>query len=608
MKRVVTTFILTVFLAAAVTGLAPERLEQAEISFTANHSFSYERQPDSMFESLTATMTWLPMSTTTQSADTSVENGEIEDDEVVVERTRPDSFTTSITSRIVSDRNEPRIEDPTPFPFDSVDQSLVRSQSKYLQSTELINVTPRIRGITTDVVAEEETLRGVVDTVAAWTSTNIEYNLSTTNAEANLPSDQVLAQRNGVCDEITNLFIAQLRSLGIPARYVSGVAYTESDLFDSRWGAHSWAEVYFPGEGWVPYDPTYQQFGYVDATHVAFNKGVEAEKYGTSYQWRAQGVTPSYDRDWAVDLERTTNSSSDIGLAVDVAEQSIGFEGSNVVEADVVNDESYYQSVRVVAHRTEKLGFDGERMRAVTVEPDSTRRVTWGLNAEGPFQDGFEYTMPVHVSADGVDEQRSFMIERGAGTRDVERGEAVAASCSATNKSYRPGDRVRITCDVPRRTQACVGSRCGDRSANPSVSVTAPTVSETERVELPGLDETVFVSVPVVTEPSVVDVRGVYNAEEESLNVSYDLRRGHAADEVRLVVSEGDAALNVSAPKNSSGFVESFAPGWSANITGSVTVGEERVPMDVTVVDDRGVMSRLMDWAGRTIMSLNPFS
>ena len=70
------------------------------------------------------------------------------------------------------------------------------------------------------------------------------------------PATWVYDNRQGVCDELTGLFISMLRELGIPARFVSGVSYTNLPEFAKPWGGHGWAEVWFPDVGWVPFDVT----------------------------------------------------------------------------------------------------------------------------------------------------------------------------------------------------------------------------------------------------------------------------------------------------------------------------------------------------------------
>ncbi|MCP1123812.1 DUF3488 and DUF4129 domain-containing transglutaminase family protein [Bacillus sp. 3103sda1] len=73
--------------------------------------------------------------------------------------------------------------------------------------------------------------------------------------------------KSGYCNNFSTSMIVLLRSVGIPARWVKG--YTEGTLDDTivdlegdsvykitNNDAHSWVEVYFPGYGWVPFEPT----------------------------------------------------------------------------------------------------------------------------------------------------------------------------------------------------------------------------------------------------------------------------------------------------------------------------------------------------------------
>ena len=78
--------------------------------------------------------------------------------------------------------------------------------------------------------------------------------------------DQFLFEsKKGYCDNFSTSMIVLLRSLDIPARWVKG--YTQGDFIkvlddDAKLyevknsNAHSWVEVYFPGIGWVPFEPT----------------------------------------------------------------------------------------------------------------------------------------------------------------------------------------------------------------------------------------------------------------------------------------------------------------------------------------------------------------
>ena len=61
--------------------------------------------------------------------------------------------------------------------------------------------------------------------------------------------------KRGVCQDISHIFIAAARSLGIPARYVSGYFHRADGVIEQEAG-HAWAEAFIPDLGWVAFDPT----------------------------------------------------------------------------------------------------------------------------------------------------------------------------------------------------------------------------------------------------------------------------------------------------------------------------------------------------------------
>ena len=74
------------------------------------------------------------------------------------------------------------------------------------------------------------------------------------------PLEAVWAKRRGVCQDFAHLAIACLRSLGLPARYVSGYLRTHAPPGKERLvgadASHAWFSVYCPSVGWVDFDPT----------------------------------------------------------------------------------------------------------------------------------------------------------------------------------------------------------------------------------------------------------------------------------------------------------------------------------------------------------------
>ncbi len=72
--------------------------------------------------------------------------------------------------------------------------------------------------------------------------------VATTAAEA-------FALRRGVCQDLTHIFIASARRLGIPARYIGGHFY-RVDGVTAQEAGHAWAEIYVENLGWVGFDAT----------------------------------------------------------------------------------------------------------------------------------------------------------------------------------------------------------------------------------------------------------------------------------------------------------------------------------------------------------------
>ncbi|MBA4254651.1 MAG: transglutaminase [Polaromonas sp.] len=81
----------------------------------------------------------------------------------------------------------------------------------------------------------------------------------------NTPALEALAQRKGVCQDFAHIMIGCLRSLGLPARYVSGYLLTHPPEGQPRLigadASHAWVQVHAPGVGWVDFDPTNNHCG-----------------------------------------------------------------------------------------------------------------------------------------------------------------------------------------------------------------------------------------------------------------------------------------------------------------------------------------------------------
>ncbi len=101
-------------------------------------------------------------------------------------------------------------------------------------------------------------LLDAVTDLCARIHADFEYESGSTSVTT--PLAEVFAQRKGVCQDFAHVGIACLRSIGLPARYVSG--YLETDPPPGRPklkgadGSHAWMSVLAPQVGWLDVDPT----------------------------------------------------------------------------------------------------------------------------------------------------------------------------------------------------------------------------------------------------------------------------------------------------------------------------------------------------------------
>jgi transglutaminase-like putative cysteine protease len=90
---------------------------------------------------------------------------------------------------------------------------------------------------------------------AVLTALNREIAFDTDPTHAATTAAEAFKLRRGVCQDITHIFVAAARSLGIPARYIGG-HFHRVDGVTSQEAGHAWAEAHVENLGWVGFDPT----------------------------------------------------------------------------------------------------------------------------------------------------------------------------------------------------------------------------------------------------------------------------------------------------------------------------------------------------------------
>ncbi|OUM42519.1 transglutaminase family protein [Arthrobacter sedimenti] len=152
---------------------------------------------------------------------------------------------------------------------DLASPSLTDEFSDWLSQTALSEPGEDVRALVAEVTAgrnPHEAAHAVFD----WLRQQMDYVQGATGVQTN--ARDAWAERKGVCQDLAHVAIGALRSLGIPARYISGYLHPRrsADVGETVAGqSHAWVEWY-DGE-WRGWDPT--NSGPVSDFHVSVARG-----------------------------------------------------------------------------------------------------------------------------------------------------------------------------------------------------------------------------------------------------------------------------------------------------------------------------------------------
>ncbi|WP_203567883.1 transglutaminase family protein [Aestuariimicrobium ganziense] len=114
------------------------------------------------------------------------------------------------------------------------------------------------RGFAEELLPSSMPLGEAIETAYRRIYAEFTYTKGVTSISTTLP--EVIAAREGVCQDFAHLAVASFRAVGIPARYVSGYIETSAPAgqvkLEGSDASHAWASVMVPGGGWVDLDPT----------------------------------------------------------------------------------------------------------------------------------------------------------------------------------------------------------------------------------------------------------------------------------------------------------------------------------------------------------------
>ncbi len=266
---------------------------------------------------------------------------------------------------------------------------------EYLINTETVtSQDPQIIKKANELAQGEDDLFVVVHKIGAWTKQNINYSLETLTADVSQNASWVLENKIGVCDELTSLFVAMLRSINIPARFVTGQSYTN---LINGFGNHAWAEVYFPRYGWIPFDPTYGQLGYIDSTHIKMKTGNDVKDSDVNYGWLSNDVDVETS---GLDIKSQFISYGDIhkeniSLNMDLLKKDPGPGSYIPIKVNIKNTNDYYLPLSVYIYKAPIKVND--YVRDILLKPNEEKSIFFIIQTPKNLERGFLYSSEIGI-------------------------------------------------------------------------------------------------------------------------------------------------------------------------------------------------------------------
>lgn len=311
--------------------------------------------------------------------------------------------------------NRPQIKATQSYPIKYVTDE----NKKYLEFSGLIDNSEKIKAQASNLAQGESDVFIIASKTAKWIKEDINYNLSTVISNPNQSSSEVFISKSGVCKEITNLYVSMMRSVGIPARVVTGYAYTDSkevvSYIGDNWGGHAWAEV-LVGDTWVPFDLTYNQYGYVDSTHIIFDKSAKSNNKGMSISANSYGVNlvpKSLSSKNKFTVLESKGNLFDEGFTIKVeGPTEIGFESYGYLKITIENKEDFYKNLFLKLALPSEVELLDSSEKMMIFAPNEKKEVYFRYHI-GKLDENYIYTLPFVVYNEFSSINYSVSVQKG---------------------------------------------------------------------------------------------------------------------------------------------------------------------------------------------------
>jgi transglutaminase-like putative cysteine protease len=170
-----------------------------------------------------------------------------------------ESLTATATSHVEVKAFHPEEKTKKLLWKDVRDQIVARADEDCLRASEFtyespyIPLYPELAAYAREDFSASRPLIDVVTDLSHRIHEEFKYQPLSTSID--LPLVEVLRNRRGVCQDFAHVMIGALRSQRLAARYVSGYVRSGRDVQGAQ-ASHAWVSVFFPGIGWLDFDPT----------------------------------------------------------------------------------------------------------------------------------------------------------------------------------------------------------------------------------------------------------------------------------------------------------------------------------------------------------------
>ena len=152
---------------------------------------------------------------------------------------------------------------PNPvLPADLQPQTAAYSESFVKHFLQLPEGSERVAAFAREIIQRKNATYDKARAIEEYLSRNFRYSLDISESARERPLEEFLFNRKtGYCEHYATAMVVMLRTVGIPARLVTGFLASEWNEYGNYYlvrqrDAHAWVEIHLPQSGWVTMDPT----------------------------------------------------------------------------------------------------------------------------------------------------------------------------------------------------------------------------------------------------------------------------------------------------------------------------------------------------------------